>query len=115
MLDVLDALAIAGDRVRLLRAAEELNDAKRKDEYEPRLEVLETLIHDAWALALGLPDEQLINADLHPQLKKIGARLESRRAAMWLTQLQTLRGQLSFNINRKVATDALFLSMAETN
>jgi DNA polymerase-3 subunit delta' len=113
MLDVLDALAITVDRVRLLRAAEELNDAKRKDEYEPRLEVLETLIHDAWTLTLGLPSEQLVNEDLHPQLKKIGSRLASHRAAAWLTQIQTLRGQLASNINRKVATDALFLSMAE--
>lgn len=114
MLDVLDALAITVDRVRLLRAAEELNDAKRKDEYEPRLEVLETLIHDAWTLALGLPATQLVNEDIHPQLKKIGVRLDSPRAAAWLTQIQILRGQLASNINRKVATDALFLSMAET-
>jgi hypothetical protein len=29
-----------------------------------------------------------------------------------MTRIQQLRGQLAVNINRRVATDALFLSMA---
>ena len=40
-------------------------------------------------------------------------RLTSARAARWLSQIETLRNQLAVNINRKVATDALFLAMAE--
>jgi DNA polymerase-3 subunit delta' len=112
MLGVLNALVLTGDRARLLRAAEEMNDAKRKDEYEPRLDVLEILIRDVWALALGTPAEQIVNEDLGAQLSQISARVESRRAAGWLTLVETLRGQLSVNINRKVATDALFLAMA---
>ena len=113
MLEVLDALALTGDRARLLRAAEELNDAKRKDEYEPRLDVLETLVHDVWTLTLGASRERLINDDLHDPLSRMSARLTSGRAARWLSQIETLRDQLAVNINRKVATDALFLSMAE--
>lgn len=114
MLEVLGALALTEDRARLLRAAEELNDAKRKDEYEPRLNVLELLIRDVWALSLGASDEQIVNADLRAQLGKISGQIESRRAANWLTLVETLRGQLAVNINRKVATDALFLAMAAT-
>jgi DNA polymerase-3 subunit delta' len=113
MLDVLAALAVTGDRARLLRAAEELNDAKRKDEYEPRLDILETLVHDVWALKLGATDAQVVNDDLRDQLRKVGARLRPERAARWLSQIEALRGQLGVNINRKVATDSLFLSMAE--
>jgi DNA polymerase-3 subunit delta' len=112
MLGVLNALVLTGDRARLLRAAEEMNDAKRKDEYEPRLDVLEILIRDVWALALGAPAGQIVNEDLRAQLSQLGARVESRRAAGWLKMVETLRGQLSVNINRKVATDALFLAMA---
>jgi DNA polymerase-3 subunit delta' len=112
MLEVLNAAALTGDRSRLLRAAEEMNDARRKDEYEPRLDVLEILIRDVWALALGAPPGQLVNDDVRAQLSQLSARVESRRAAGWLTLLETLRGQLSVNINRKVATDALFLAMA---
>jgi DNA polymerase-3 subunit delta' len=113
MLDVLNALALTGDRARLLRASEELTDAKRKEEYEPRLEVLETLIHDAWSLALDAKAERLVHRDLAAQLKKIAARVSSRRAARWLSQIETHRRGLEVNINRKVATDALFLAMSQ--
>jgi DNA polymerase-3 subunit delta' len=113
MLEVLSSLALTGDRARLLRIAEEMNDAKRKEEYEPRLNVLEMLVHDVWALGLGAPTEQIINRDLDAQLKKISERVPARRAARWITEIETLRGQLYVNVNRKAATDALFLSMAE--
>lgn len=115
MLDVLGALALGADRVRLLRASEEMTDAKRKDEYEPRLDVLATLIHDAWALRLDAPAPKLIHPDLSARLKKIAAQLTSRRAARWLSQIEAHRGNLEVNINRKVSTDALFLAMSQTN
>ena len=113
MMDVMNALALTNDRARLLRASEEMNDAKRKDEYEPRLDVLATLIHDVWILSLGAPSEQALNQDLRSQLDKIVASLDSRRAARWLAQIEQHRRGLDVNINRKIATDALFLTMAE--
>ncbi|MBD0370577.1 MAG: hypothetical protein ICV60_07075 [Pyrinomonadaceae bacterium] len=113
MLEVLSALALSGDRARLLRISEEMNDAKRKEEYEPRLDVLEMLVHDVWAMGLGAPPERIVNQDVDAELKKISERVSSSRAARWITEIETLRGQLAVNVNRKVATDALFLSMAE--
>ena len=112
MLEVLSSLALTADRARLLRIAEEMNDAKRKDEYEPRLDVLEMLVHDVWALGLGASPERIVNSDVDSELKKISASVSTRRAARWITEIETLRGQLAVNVNRKVATDALFLSMA---
>src|SRR5687767_12456853 len=57
MLKVLNALVLSGNRADLLRSAEQLNEAQYKDEFEERLDVLETLIRDAWMLALGVkPD-----------------------------------------------------------
>lgn len=113
MLDVLSALALTGDRARLLRASEEMNDAKHKDEYEPRLDLLATLIHDVWILSLGASDEQMVNEDLRAELSRMVQGLENGRAARWLSQIETHRRGLEVNINRKVATDALFLAMAE--
>ncbi len=116
MLEVLTTIALTGDRAKLLRAAEDLSDAKRKDEYEPRLDVLATLIHDAWMLALGAhDDEQLVNADLHSELARISARLERGRAARWLSEIEELRRRLGVNINRKIATDTLLLTMAASH
>jgi DNA polymerase III subunit delta' len=114
MLSVLNALAISNDRAQLLRASEELNDTKHKEEYEERLDILEALIRDAWMLSLGVAEEQLVNDDLLPQLAKIGHVMDSNRVASWIAKIEELREQLAVNINRKVATDALFLSMAST-
>jgi len=112
MLAVLRALALNDDRVQLLRAAEEFTDAGHKDEYESRLDILEALIRDAWMLALHASTESVINEDLLPELRKISEHLDSRRPADWISQIEEMREQLIVNINRKAATDALFLTMA---
>jgi len=114
MLQVLTALAITGDHSRLLRLAEEMNEAKHKDEYEFALELLETLIRDALMLSFGVQPGQVINEDVLPQLQKISERIDSRSATSWISRIEELREQLVVNINRKPATDALFLSMAGT-
>ena len=112
MLDVLKALAVSDDRIQLLRSAEELNDARHKDEYESRLDILEALIRDAWMLSLQAPVEGVVNEDLLPELSKISERLDSRLPPGWISQIEEMREQLIVTINRKVATDALFLTMA---
>jgi len=112
MLAVLRALTVAFDRVQLLRSAEELAAAKDRHEYEQRLDALETLIRDAWALALGRPSETIVNGDLLTQLQQIAGEIRSGQAAAWLSQIEELRGTLEVNINRKIASDALLLSMA---
>ena len=112
MLRVLQALSVNEDRIQLLRSAEELNEAKYKDEYESRLDILESLIRDAWMMSLDSPDESIVNQDLLPQLRKISAGLSSRDPASWISQIEEMREQLIVNINRKSATDALFLTMA---
>jgi DNA polymerase III subunit delta' len=112
MLGVVEALASGGgDRVRLLRAAEEMGDAKNKDEYEPRLDALEILVRDLWLLALG-GDGALVNQDLRERLARLADGVRPARAAGWLTRIEELRGRLAVNVNRRAATDALFLSMS---
>ncbi|MGA9996293.1 MAG: DNA polymerase III subunit delta' [Pyrinomonadaceae bacterium] len=112
MLKVLSALVLTVDRVQLLRSAEELNDAKLKDEYEARLDVLETLVRDVWRLALDPKNAQIVNEDLREQLKMMAERTKAQSAARRLMEIEKLREQLAVNINRKVTTDALFLGMA---
>jgi hypothetical protein len=112
MLGVVDALVGGGDRARLLRAAEEMGDAKNKDEYEPRLDALELLVRDLWLLALGGADGRLVNRDLRERLARLAAGVVPARAARWLTRIEELRGRLAVNVNRRAATDALFLSMS---
>ena len=112
MLKVLNALVVSNNRAELLRSAEQLNEAQYKDEFEDRLDVLETLIRDAWMLSLGVKPEQLVNEDLLGELQPISEELDSSRAANWILQIEDVREQLIVNVNRKVTTDALFLAMA---
>lgn len=112
MLKVVKALAAGDDLIQLLRSAEDLNAAPIKDEFEPRLDILETLIRDAWMLSLGVPQANIVNEDLLPQLFAISERLDRRRPGGWISQIEEMREQLIVNINRKAATDSLFLTMA---
>ena len=112
MLEILTALTLTGDRAQLLRAAEALAAPKDRDEYERRLDALESLIRDAWALRLGRPDETIVNGDLLKTLKPVAAELKSEQAGSWLKQIEELRAALEVNLNRRVASDALLLTMA---
>jgi len=113
MLRVLEALTVTGNWADLLGAAEQMNDAKHKDDYESSLDILEALIRDAWLLGLGAREDQVVNEDLRAPLVKIGESLGSPRAGRWISRIEELREQLVVNVNRKAATDALFLSLVD--
>lgn len=112
MIQVLKSLLLKQDRAALLRIAEELNDAKNKDFYETHLNILQTLIHDVWILRLGQSEEVIVNADLKNDLKQMAENTTVKRPASWLAEIEILRGNLNVNLNRKIATDALFMQMA---
>ncbi|MBA3601843.1 MAG: DNA polymerase III subunit delta' [Acidobacteria bacterium] len=112
MVKVLESILLAENRAELLRIAEEMNDAKNKDDFEARLDVLQTLIHDIWAMRNKADEKILINVDLARDLQKLAERADSRRLSVWLSEIETLREQLAVNLNRKIATDALFMQMA---
>jgi len=111
MLKVLESLLIKQDRAVLLRTAEEMNDAKNKDNYNALLEILESLIHDVWILRLGNA-KNIVHADIKTQLTKLAENAESKRLALWLVEIETMRENFNVNLNRKIATDALFMQMA---
>ncbi len=112
MLKILKAMSLTNDREFLLRAAEQLNDARHKDDYEANLDLLESLIRDTWMLSLGVEEGQLTNPDLRADLEMLARSIDSSRVAAWISEIEELREQLAVNINRKVATDSLFLSLA---
>jgi DNA polymerase-3 subunit delta' len=112
MLAVLKALTITGDRVHLLRLSEDLAAAKDRADYERSLDVLEGLIRDAWSLVLGRDHEATVNNDLIRDLVAVAGQLTSQKAAAWLAEIEELRGALEVNLNRRIASDGLLLSMA---
>ena len=101
MLKVLNALVLSDDRAQLLRSAEQLNEAQYKEEFEERLDVLETLIRDAWMLSLGVEPSQLVNEDLLAELNEISQKTRFEPCGDWILQIEDMREQLIVNINRK--------------
>lgn len=112
MIKVLQSLLGQENRAVLLKTAEEMNDAKNKDDYEQFLDVLQTLIHDVWSLALGADEFSVINRDYKTQLKILAERADARRLASWLAEIETMRELFAVNLNKKIATNALFMQMA---
>jgi DNA polymerase III subunit delta' len=111
MLSVLKA-AVADDKRELLVVSEEMSDAKVKEEYEEKLGILQGLIHDTWLLRNGVGDAEILNIDIKSDLLQIAHASDSPTLARWLNEIETICENFIVNINRKVATDALFVTMA---
>lgn len=111
MLTVLRSAIGNIDRAELLRISEEMQDAKNKDSFEENLEIIETLIHDVWLLKISGDPANLVNTDEAEALSDL-AKSAPGDLPNWLAMTEKLRQDLAVNINRKVATDALFVAMA---
>ena len=111
MLDVIKAAAV-GNRRQLLSASEEMTDAKNKDEYEEKLEVLRALIHDVWLLANGAADSAVLNVEMIDELRRLSSEIDPRTLSRWLGEIETLNENFIVNLNKKIATDALVVGMA---
>ncbi len=112
MLGVLRGLFARRDRAMLLLTAEQMNDAKNKDDYENNLSIMLSLIRDIWTLTLGSGEENIVNADIASELQQMSGNAETTKLSSWMNEIEQLRKSFAVNINRKVATDALFMQMA---
>jgi DNA polymerase-3 subunit delta' len=112
MLDVVTNAIETGDRASLLRIAEEMNDAKNKDAFEENLDILQSLIHDVWTLCIDGGEARIVNTDLTDELARLSEVAGSADLPSWLAAIDKIRLDLAVNINKKIAADALFVSMA---
>lgn len=110
ILKVVESLIVNHNRAVLLKVAEEMNDAKNKDNYNNYLDILQTVIHDIWLL--NLKEAKIINADVQIQLNRLAKNADRKRLAEWLKEIETLRENFTVNLNKKIAADALFMRMA---
>lgn len=104
--------ALEDNKRELLSASEEMADARYKDEYDEKLAVLEDLIHDLWLLTNGFDPKDIRNTEIADELVRLVDRVDSPTLARWLADIEEMRENFIVNLNRKVATDALFVNMA---
>jgi DNA polymerase-3 subunit delta' len=111
MLGVLRSAA-AGNMGDLLSASEEMSDARNKEDFEENVTILQDLIRDTWLIRNGGSDSQLLNIDLKPELTDMAAKFSPRILATWLEDIEAIQEAYLVNINRKVATDSVFIKVA---
>jgi DNA polymerase-3 subunit delta' len=112
MLEVLRGVIETSERARSLKISEEMNDAKNKDRFEENLDILESLIHDVWSMQISADAARLTNADMEAELSRLAEMAVGADLNGWLRQIEQIRMDLIVNINRRIATDALFVTMA---
>ena len=112
MLKVVRGAIEGRDIAILLKIAEEMNDAKNKEHFEENLDTLQSLIHDVWTISISGETHRIVNTDLEPELSSLANHAGTSDLPAWMQAIDTLRDDLVVNINRKIAADALFVSMA---
>lgn len=111
---MLDALKAAIDRNTrdVLRVSDEMNDARNKTELDENLGILEGLIHDVWILRNDPAAPTIKNEDIRPELQSLAGKTKPETLSAWLGEFELLHENFIVNINRRIATDALFVGMA---
>jgi DNA polymerase III subunit delta' len=111
MLKVLESAIVTADRLTLLKIAEEMNDAKNKEDFESSLSILETLIRDVWVLSIGGRRDRLVNTDIIDALVRLAGAGDPKLFPEWILRIEEFRGAMRVNINKKIATNSLFMEM----
>ena len=96
----------------MLQTSEQINEAKNKDRYEDTIAILETLVRDIFSLAKGFDQASIANADIAADLGRLRSEATTNTVERWITEIEELQFNYLVNINRKVATDGLFVKMA---
>ena len=91
MLAVITNAIETGDRAALLRIAEEMNDAKNKDNFEENLDILQSLIHDVWTLSIDGDEARIVNTDLTDKLTLLAEDSASADLPAWLAAIDKMR------------------------
>ena len=111
-MSVIEKAFIRPDRPALLRCAEQMNDAKNKDLFEENLAIFESLVRDMWMQKRGASENSILNWDLAADLNEIASQVDSKQLECALGEIESLRQSFAVNINRKPATDALFMKVS---
>ncbi len=112
LVEVLRSGLVERDRVALLRASEQLAEARNKDNFETDLELLLTLIRDTWAIGVGADDANLIHGDIYHDLSETARTAGSSKLRRLIEDIELIRERLIVNLNKKIAADDLFVKFA---
>jgi DNA polymerase III subunit delta' len=112
MIEMVEALAVTRDSVRLLGAAEYLGRKLERDQFITHLEVLMVILSDLFHLKLGQPPETLTNADTSDRLSRIAEALTLDKIIEMAERIERVFQGMAQNLNRQLAMETLLISVA---
>ena len=110
MIELLDAMILSGDTVRLLNAAEYLGRKIEREEFEAHLDVLLVLLQDLVYLKVGESPDSLTNADAAGRLARVAEVISFDRINEVSDGIEKVLQSLVRNVNRQLAMEAVLLA-----
>jgi DNA polymerase-3 subunit delta' len=110
MMELIEALTVKPDPVKLMTAAEYLGRKLDKAEFENHLDLLLILLEDVFHLRLGKSLESITNADILQRLQQAAEVTPIEKITHLVEKLEGVLQNLSRNINRNIAMEALLIT-----
>lgn len=107
-MELIELLGKGTQRVRLFKAATHFGK-KERDEFEARLNLIESVLHDVLYLLNNVEPEKLIHLDVLTRLKSISQQFTIERLAELLRRFENIRKNMVRNANRTMQLEAMFL------
>ena len=111
LMELIEALLVTCDTVKLMQAAEYLGRKLDKEAFEHHLDLLMTLLEDLFHLKLGEPTETLTNQDMAKRLLQTAEVASFERLTNFVEQLEKVLQNLPRNINRHIAMESVLISV----
>ncbi len=109
IIEIVEAVSVKRDAVKLLNAAEYMSRKLEREEFEKHLDTLLILLMDVFHLKLGR--STLTNADIPDHLARIAEAMSMELIIDWVEKIEALLQSLTRNLNRHVAMDAMLVSL----
>lgn len=111
MIELVDAALVQRDTVRLINAAEYLGRKLDRDQFIEQMNTLLGILSDIFYLKLDQPVERLTNVDVYERLSRLADQLSIEQITDWVSRIEELLNSLLRNVNRQLATEAMFVSL----
>ena len=96
---------------KVLEASDALANPKAAFDFEQALGIGESIVRDALLLKTG-SDEKVVNLDVADEIKSVFDSKSITDLCRMIEQMESMRGALRVNLNKRSGADALFVKMA---
>jgi DNA polymerase-3 subunit delta' len=110
MMELIEALAVTRDTIKLMNLAEYLGRKLDKAEFENHIDLLMILLEDIFHLKLGKSVDSLTNADIVKRLEQVAEVTSVEKITDWVGKLEEVSQNLVRNINRHIAMEAILIT-----